>query len=175
MVGACGSDAILGLRVGNSSNSGSYLPLLYTHGITLTEVGSQVSLKCSDVITKLKEIVNGRPIASLMTAMDNFLYGIREPFIFTLVALWSLAFLICANTMLYRLDVLHIRSHLIRAKASHHIDVKALLTKGRKMLSLYKDVDYFDEDPIGYIDYWPPTYAIGDGHATILRDGQWTS
>ncbi|CDR96658.1 hypothetical protein BBBOND_0305610 [Babesia bigemina] len=127
------------------------LPLLYLHGFTPPEGTSQVSLKCSDVITKLKEIVNGGPIASLMTCMDYFLYGIREPFIFSLVALWSTAFLIFANTMLYRLDILHIRSHLIRSKASHRIDVKALLTKGRKMLSLYKDVDYFDEDPIGQI------------------------
>ncbi|CDR94859.1 Chitin_bind_4 domain containing protein [Babesia bigemina] len=124
------------------------LPLLYLHGFTPPEVGSQVSLKCSDVIAKLKEIVNGKPIASLMTAMDNFLYTVREPFIFTLVALWSLAFLLFTNTMLYRLDVLRIRSHLIRTKASHRIDVKALLTKGRKMLSLYKDVDYFDEDTL---------------------------
>ncbi|CDR97125.1 hypothetical protein BBBOND_0310280 [Babesia bigemina] len=127
------------------------LPLLYTHGFTPPEVGSQVSLTCSDVICELKDVITGKPIASLMTAMDDFLYNIREPFIFTLVALWSTALLIFANTMLYRLDVLHIRSHLIRTKASHHIDVKALLTKGRKMLSLYKDVDYFDEDPIGQL------------------------
>ncbi|CDR97162.1 hypothetical protein BBBOND_0310650 [Babesia bigemina] len=127
------------------------LPLLYLHGITPPEVGSQVSLTCSDVICELKDVITGKPIADLMTCMDNFLYGIREPFIFTVVAMWSLAFLVFANTMLYRLDVLHIRSHLIRTKASHHIDVKALLTKGRKMLSLYKDVDYFDEDPIGQL------------------------
>ncbi|CDR96983.1 hypothetical protein BBBOND_0308860 [Babesia bigemina] len=127
------------------------LPLLYTHGFTPPEGTSQLPLKCSDVIVKLQEIVNGGPIATLLTAMDNFLYGIREPFIFTLVALWSTALLVLANTMLYRLDVLHIRSHLIRTKASHHIDVKALLTKGRKMLSLYKDVDYFDEDPINQL------------------------
>ncbi|CDR96951.1 hypothetical protein BBBOND_0308600 [Babesia bigemina] len=127
------------------------LPLLYTHGFTPPEGKSQSTVKCYDVMSKLKEIVDGKPIASLMTAMDDFLYGIREPFIYTIVALWSLAFLVFANTMLYRLDVLRIRSHLIRTKASHHIDVKALLTKGRKMLSLYKDVDYFDEDPIGYL------------------------
>ncbi|CDR96865.1 hypothetical protein BBBOND_0307690 [Babesia bigemina] len=127
------------------------LPLLYLHGFTPPEGKSQPTVTCSDVITKLQEIVNGRPIADFISAMDNFLYGIREPFIFTIVALWSLAFLIFANTMLYRLDVLRIRSHLIRTKASHHIDVKALLTKGRKMLSLYKDVDYFDEDPIGQL------------------------
>ncbi|CDR96940.1 hypothetical protein BBBOND_0308440 [Babesia bigemina] len=129
------------------------LPLLYSHGFTPPEVGSQQQLKCSDVISKLKEIVNGGPIASLMTCMDYFLYNIREPFMYALVALWSAAFLIFANTMLYRLDILHIRSHLIRTKASHRIDVKALLTKGRKMLSLYKDVDYFDEDPIGQLSF----------------------
>ncbi|CDR71885.1 hypothetical protein BBBOND_0308170 [Babesia bigemina] len=127
------------------------MPLLYLHGFTPPGVGSQPKLTCSDVTAKLQEIVNGGPIATLMTAMDNFLYNIREPFIFTLLTLWSTALLVLANTMLYRLDVLHIRSHLIRTKASHHIDVKALLTKGRKMLSLYKDVDYFDEDPIGQL------------------------
>ncbi|CDR96884.1 hypothetical protein BBBOND_0307880 [Babesia bigemina] len=127
------------------------LPLLYTHGFTPPEGQSQSTVKCYDVMSILKEIVNGKPIASLMTAMDDFLYNIREPFIFTFVALWSTALLIFANTMLYRLDVLYIRSHLIRTKASHVIDVKALLTKGRKMLSLYKDVDYFDEDPIGQL------------------------
>ncbi|CDR94833.1 hypothetical protein BBBOND_0111310 [Babesia bigemina] len=127
------------------------LPLLYSHGFTPPEGILQSPLKCADVISKLKGIVNGGPIASLMTAMDEFLYNIREPFIFTLVALWSLASLILANTMLYRLDVLRTRSHLIRTKASHRIDVKALLTKGRKMLSLYKDVDYFDEDTLSQL------------------------
>ncbi|CDR96976.1 hypothetical protein BBBOND_0308790 [Babesia bigemina] len=129
------------------------LPLLYLHGFTPPEVGPQTSITCLDVIGRLKEIVNGKPIADLISAMDDFLYNIREPFIYTIVALWSTALLIFANTMLYRLDVLHIRSHLIRTKASHVIDVKALLTKGRNMLSLYKDVDYFDEDPIGQLSY----------------------
>ncbi|CDR97341.1 hypothetical protein BBBOND_0312440 [Babesia bigemina] len=41
--------------------------------------------------------------------------------------------------------------HFMRSKASHRIDVKALLTKGRKMLSLYNDVDYFDKDPNGQL------------------------
>ncbi|CDR97912.1 hypothetical protein BBBOND_0404000 [Babesia bigemina] len=121
------------------------LPLLYTHGFTPPEVGSPPPLQCSDVIAKLQDIVNGNPIATLMTSMDDFLYRVREPFIFTIVALWSLAFLIFANTMLYRLDVLRIRSHLTRSSRSHVIDVKALLTDGTKMPSLY-DIDYFDED-----------------------------
>ncbi|GBE60947.1 ribosome binding protein [Babesia ovata] len=126
------------------------MPLLYTHGFTPPEGTSQPSFTCSKVIDKLKEVVAGEPIASLMTAMDEFLHRVREPFIYTQLTLWSVAMIFLAHTMLYRMDVLRIRSHLLRSKASHLIDVKALLTKGRKMLSLYRDVDYFD-DPVGWI------------------------
>ncbi|GBE59343.1 ribosome binding protein [Babesia ovata] len=122
------------------------MPLLYSHGFTPPNGVSQPSLTCSQLVDKLEEVVSGGPIAKLMTCMDDFLYGIRAPFLYTLVALWSVAALYIAHTMLYRLDVLHIRSHLLTTKASHLIDVKALLTHGRKMLSLYSDVDYFDDD-----------------------------
>ncbi|CDR96563.1 hypothetical protein BBBOND_0304660 [Babesia bigemina] len=123
------------------------LPLLYLHGITPPEVGPQPTLTCQQVIAKLQDIVNGKPIASLMTCMDDFLYRVRMPFLYTLIALWSVAILLLAYTILYRLDILYLCSHAIRSKASHLIDVKALLTNSRKMLSLY-DADYFDEDPI---------------------------
>ncbi|GBE59405.1 Ribosome-binding protein 1 [Babesia ovata] len=125
------------------------LPLLYSHGFTPPEVASRASVTCSKVVAKLEEVVSGQPIASLMTAMDDFLYGIRMPFLYTLLTLWSIAALYIAYTTLYRLDVMHIRSHLLRSKVSHLIDVKALLSTGRKMLSLYRDVDYFDDDPVG--------------------------
>ncbi|GBE61977.1 Ribosome-binding protein 1, putative [Babesia ovata] len=68
------------------------------------------------------------------------------PFLFTLVALWLIATLYILVILFYRLDVLRIRSHLLTTKASHNIDVKALLAGSRRMLSLYKDVDYFDDD-----------------------------
>ncbi|CDR97374.1 hypothetical protein BBBOND_0312770 [Babesia bigemina] len=126
------------------------LPLLYSHGFTPPEGKSQPTLTCQQVIDRVQEIVNGKPIARLMTCMDNFLYRVREPFIYTLVTLWSTAFFFIANTMLYRLDVLRIRSHFTRSRGSHVIDVKALLTDGTKMPSLY-DIDYFDEDPIGQL------------------------
>ncbi|GBE61894.1 Ribosome-binding protein 1 [Babesia ovata] len=122
------------------------LPLLYKHGITPPDGTLQSRISCSKVITKLEAVVAGGPIARLMTAMDTFLYGIRAPFLFTLVALWLTATLYIAHSLLYRLDVLHIRSHLLTTRASHLIDVKALLAGSRKMLSLYKDVDYFDDD-----------------------------
>ncbi|GBE61998.1 ribosome binding protein [Babesia ovata] len=55
------------------------LPLLYSHGFTPPEGTLQPSLKCSKVITNLEEVVSGKPIASLMTAMDDFLHGIPCP------------------------------------------------------------------------------------------------
>ncbi|GBE58509.1 ribosome binding protein [Babesia ovata] len=124
------------------------LPLLYTHGFTPPEGTLQSSLTCSKFIAKLGDVVAGKPIASLMTCMDNFLYRVREPFIYTVFTLWLTAALYILIVLLYRMDVLRIRSHLLTTRASHIIDVKALLTPRRKMLSLYKDVDYFDDDPL---------------------------
>ncbi|GBE60011.1 ribosome binding protein [Babesia ovata] len=122
------------------------MPLLYTHGFTPPDGTLQSSLTCSKVIAKLREVVAGEAIASLMTAMDTFLYGIREPFIYTLFTLWLTATVYILHSLLYRMDVLRIRSHLLTTRASHLIDVKALLAGSRRMLSLYKDVDYFDDD-----------------------------
>ncbi|GBE62023.1 ribosome binding protein [Babesia ovata] len=124
------------------------LPLLYLHGITPPDGVTQPSLSCSEIITKLEQVANGQPIADLMTAMDTFLYGIRAPFLYTIVALWLVATLYVAHSLLYRMDVLRIRSHLLTTGASHLIDVKALLAGSRRMLSLYKDVDYFDDDAL---------------------------
>ncbi|GBE61911.1 Ribosome-binding protein 1 [Babesia ovata] len=121
------------------------LPLLYSHGFTPPEGTLQLRISCSKVIAKLEEVANGQPIASLMTAMDTFLYRIRAPFLYTIVTLWLTATLYIAHSLLYRIDVMRIRSHLLTTKASHLIDVKALLSTSR-MLSLYKDVDYFDDD-----------------------------
>ncbi|GBE61903.1 ribosome binding protein [Babesia ovata] len=122
------------------------LPLLYSHGITPPDGALQSSLSCSEIISKLEQVVNGKPIADLMTAMDTFLYRIRAPFLYTIVALWLTATLYILHLLLYRMDVLRIRSHLLTTRASHLIDVKALLAGSRRMLSLYKDVDYFDDD-----------------------------
>ncbi|GBE59774.1 Ribosome-binding protein 1 [Babesia ovata] len=133
-------------------NCADALPLLYSHGFTPPDGTPQSPLTCSEVIVKLEEVVSGKPIARLMTAMDNFLYRVREPFFYTLLTLWSAAFLVLAHTLLYRIDVLRIRSHLLTTRASHLIDVKALLAGSRRMLSLYHGVDYFDDDPMGQHD-----------------------
>ncbi|GBE63494.1 ribosome binding protein [Babesia ovata] len=127
-------------------------PLLYTHGFTPPEGTSKPSLTCSKFIAKVEEVVAGVPIASLMTAMDLFLYGIREPFIYILFTLWLIATLYISHSLLYRIDVLHVRSHLLTIRASHLIDVKALLAGSRRMLSLYEDVDYFNDGPLEVLD-----------------------
>ncbi|GBE62505.1 ribosome binding protein [Babesia ovata] len=88
------------------------LPLLYSHGFTPPEGTLQSSLKCSQLIAKLWEVVAGQPIADLMTAMDTFLYGIREPFVYTVFSLWLTATLYILGVLLYRIDALRIRSHL---------------------------------------------------------------
>ncbi|CDR97512.1 hypothetical protein BBBOND_0400080 [Babesia bigemina] len=125
------------------------LPYLYFHGFTPPEGTPSSSLTCSQVITKLKEVVNGGPIAKLINCMDDFLYRVRWPFIYTVITLWSTAFLLFAHTALYRLDVLRIQSHFMRSRGSHVIDVKALLTEGTKMPSLY-DIDYFDDEALAH-------------------------
>ncbi|CDR98125.1 hypothetical protein BBBOND_0406090 [Babesia bigemina] len=125
------------------------LPYLYFHGFTPPEGTSTSLVTCSQVITKLEEVINGGPIAKLINCMDDFLYRVRWPFIYTVITLWSTAFLLFAHTALYRLDLLRIQSHFLRSRGSHVIDVKALLTDGTKMPSLY-DIDYFDDEALAH-------------------------
>ncbi|CDR96814.1 hypothetical protein BBBOND_0307180 [Babesia bigemina] len=126
-------------------NCAGALPILYTHGFTPPEGTSQSSPKFSTVVTKLEAVLSGDAVANLMTCMDAFLYRVRMPFIFLCFALWSVAMLLFAHTILYRVDIWYIRSHIMRYKVSHLIDVKVLLTLSRNMPSLY-DIDYFDDD-----------------------------
>ncbi|GBE62847.1 Extracellular matrix-binding ebh, putative [Babesia ovata] len=101
---------------------------------------------CRNFRTQLSQVVHSNHFANLFRQIDELLYCIRMPFLLCLAALWVIATLYISHTVLYRMDVLRIRSHLLTTRASHLIDVKALLAGSRRMLSLYKDVDYFDDD-----------------------------
>ncbi|GBE62010.1 hypothetical protein, conserved [Babesia ovata] len=105
---------------------------------------------CKDFCTALENVIREKNVLHTFAheTIPKFLWAIRLPFFYTMVALWSIAALLIVYTLLCRLEILRIRSHLIRFKVSHLINVKALLTPRRKMLSLYKDVDYFDDDPL---------------------------
>ncbi|GBE62851.1 hypothetical protein, conserved [Babesia ovata] len=134
----------------------STTPTLFQYGFVLKDVhtlagstsGHQGKRTCQDLCTALQVAVKQmNPLHRLAhETIPEYLYRIRAPFLFTLFTLWLTATLYIAHSLLYRMDVMHIRSHLLTTRASHLIDVKALLAGSRRMLSLYKDVDYFDDD-----------------------------
>ncbi|GBE58669.1 Extracellular matrix-binding ebh, putative [Babesia ovata] len=126
------------------------MPTLYSYGLTFRDASALVlqEKSCFNFHTQLSYVLNSDHFRDLFDRCDQFLWKIRTPFLYTVFSLWLIATLYILHSLLYRMDVLRIRSHLMRTKASHFIAVKALLTKGRKMLSLYRDVDYFDDDPL---------------------------
>ncbi|GBE63371.1 Extracellular matrix-binding ebh [Babesia ovata] len=129
---------------------GGPLPTLYRYGFTYRNAhallaGSQ-KIRCSDLNDQLTKALHSDHFTELFDQIDQLLYTIRMPFLFAITALWLTATLYILHSLLYRMDVLRIRSHLLTTRASHQVDVKALLAGSRRMLSLYKDVDYFDDD-----------------------------
>ncbi|GBE62833.1 hypothetical protein, conserved [Babesia ovata] len=131
-------------------------PTLFQYGFALRDVhtlagstsGHQTKRTCADFCLALRVAVKQmNPLHKLAhETIPEFLYRIRAPFLFTLFTLWLTALAYILVSLLYRIDVLSIRSHLLTSTASHQLDVKALLSRSRRILSLYKDVDYFDDD-----------------------------
>ncbi|GBE62802.1 hypothetical protein, conserved [Babesia ovata] len=134
----------------------STTPTLFRYGFVHRDIhslagsthGHAAKRTCEDFCMALQVAVKQmNPLHRLAhETIPEYLYRIRAPFLFTITALWLIAALYIAHSLLYRMDVLRIRSHLLTTRASHLIDVKALLAGSRRMLSLYKDVDYFDDD-----------------------------
>ncbi|CDR97012.1 hypothetical protein BBBOND_0309150 [Babesia bigemina] len=126
------------------------LPTLYRHGFTYRNANLLVTdnraMRCGDLNAQLKRALHSDHFTELFRQIDQLMWHIRMPFFYCFIALWSLVALYILHTSLYRMDVLRIRSHLLTTKASHLIDVKALLIPSRKMLSLY-NASYFDDDP----------------------------
>ncbi|GBE59238.1 Extracellular matrix-binding ebh, putative [Babesia ovata] len=129
------------------------MPTLYQYGFTFRDAPALISqhTTCFTFRTQLSYVINSEYFRELFDQCDDFLWKVRTPFFYTIVALWLIATLYIAHSLLYRMDVLRIRSHLLTTRASHLIDVKALLTKGRRMLSLYHGVDYFDDDLVSQL------------------------
>ncbi|CDR71921.1 hypothetical protein, conserved [Babesia bigemina] len=81
---------------------------------------------CSDFCSQLDRVLKSEYFVKLFTECDNFIWTIREPFTYMVLALWSLSLLYLLCVMVGRLDVLHIRSHL-RSPSSHKITAQSLL------------------------------------------------
>ncbi|CDR71573.1 hypothetical protein, conserved, partial [Babesia bigemina] len=82
---------------------------------------------CRDFCNVFQEAFNENShLIQLIKAIDEFIFTIRQPFIWLNVALWSLSLFYLICVMVGRLDVLHIRSHL-RSPSSHRITAQSLL------------------------------------------------
>ncbi|CDR71730.1 hypothetical protein, conserved [Babesia bigemina] len=109
-------------------------PTLYQYGFVFGEASTlndKASPKnCSDFCSQLKNVLKSKYFEKLFEECDNFLWIIRQPFIWTTVALWLLSFLYLLHIMVIRLDLLHIKSHL-HSPSSHRIAAQSLLAAAR--------------------------------------------
>ncbi|CDR97481.1 hypothetical protein BBBOND_0313830 [Babesia bigemina] len=112
----------------------STLPTLAKYGFVLGDPErlngnrqSQTKRTCRDFCNVFAEAFEeDSHLVKFFKAIDNFMFTIRQPFIWLNVALWSLSLFYLICVMVGRLDVLHIRSHL-RSPSSHKITAQSLL------------------------------------------------
>ncbi|GBE63483.1 hypothetical protein, conserved [Babesia ovata] len=117
---------------------------LYKYGFTfgnasiLNAKGNRKT--CTKFNLLLKRIIRSDYFRTLFEKCDEFLWSIREPFSYLLLALWSLSLLYLLHITVVRLDVLRIRSHL-RSPSSHRIAAQSLLAAAR--VRALANVKYF--------------------------------
>ncbi|GBE63305.1 hypothetical protein, conserved [Babesia ovata] len=110
------------------------------------ERGEKTKRTCRDLCRALDRVLSKKKaeqpaLAKLIyETIPEFLFKIRAPFIWTLVALWSLSLLYLLHILIVRLDVLRIRSHL-RSPSSHRIAAQSLLAAAR--VKALANVKYF--------------------------------
>ncbi|CDR71551.1 hypothetical protein, conserved, partial [Babesia bigemina] len=88
------------------------------------------SKTCAHFGVLLSRVISSDYFKQLFKTCDNFLWKIREPFIWLNVALWLLSLLYLLHIMVIRLDLLHIKSHL-HSPSSHRIAAQSLLAAAR--------------------------------------------
>ncbi|GBE62923.1 hypothetical protein, conserved [Babesia ovata] len=129
------------------------LPNLYKYGFyygSSTDLngtyGDENKRTCQDFCKALDRVLNKekhleRALAKLIyVTIPDFLWAIRTPFSYLLLALWSLSLLYLLHIAVVRLDVLRIRSHL-RSPSSHRIAAQSLLAAAR--VKALANVKYF--------------------------------
>ncbi|CDR71870.1 hypothetical protein, conserved [Babesia bigemina] len=109
-------------------------PTLYQYGFVFGEAStlndSQSPKKCSDFCSQLKNVLKSQYFKKLFEECDNFLWIIRQPFTYLVLALWLLSLLYLLHIMVIRLDLLHIKSHL-HSPSTHRIAAQSLLAAAR--------------------------------------------
>ncbi|KAK1937990.1 variant erythrocyte surface antigen-1 family protein [Babesia divergens] len=117
------------------------LPFLYSYGFQFNSPNTLNSgKKCSDFISQLGKVVGkGSPLQALLDAIDAFLWSIRKPFFLFILAFWAFVISYFLYVQLYKLDLLHIDSHL-HLPRSFKILPSTLFSDASSKL---KDLSYF--------------------------------
>ncbi|GBE63112.1 hypothetical protein, conserved [Babesia ovata] len=124
-------------------------PTLYAYGFTFGsphglsgEKKKEMKRTCQDFCRTFEKVVkDGSVLYDLVHKhIPQFLFDIREKFIWTLVALWSLSLLYLLHIAVVRLDVLRIRSHL-KSPSSHRVAAQSLIAAAR--VKALANVKYF--------------------------------
>ncbi|CDR71598.1 hypothetical protein, conserved [Babesia bigemina] len=104
------------------------LPTLYKYGFVFEDAKSLTASEktCFAFIQQVQNVIRSTYFTELFDRCDEFIFTIRQPFIWLNVALWSLSLFYLLCVMVGRLDVLHIKSHL-RSPSSHKITAQSLL------------------------------------------------
>ncbi|GBE59967.1 hypothetical protein, conserved [Babesia ovata] len=112
----------------------------FTFGMPKELMASGSKKTCDSFVKQLTRVLHKGYFEELFDEIDNFIWAIRTPFSYLLLALWSLSLLYLLHIAVVRLDVLRIRSHL-RSPASHRIAAQSLLAAAR--VKALNNVKYF--------------------------------
>ncbi|GBE63475.1 hypothetical protein, conserved [Babesia ovata] len=120
------------------------LSVFYQYGLTFrvpaTLYAHNTRRTCDDFVKQLHKVLYDGYFKKLFEEIDEFIWAIRTPFSYLLLALWSLSLLYLLHIAVVRLDVLRIRSHL-RSPSSHRIAAQSLLAAAR--VKALANVKYF--------------------------------
>ncbi|KAK1939124.1 variant erythrocyte surface antigen-1 family protein [Babesia divergens] len=94
---------------------------------------------CSQFLKQLDRVVNGQPFKDLLKVIDNFLWHIRLPFVYAFLYIWIIVISYFYYVQFYKLDLLHIDSHL-HLPRSFKILPSTLFSDASSKL---KDLSYF--------------------------------
>ncbi|GBE63195.1 hypothetical protein, conserved [Babesia ovata] len=105
-------------------------------------LGKHLKRTCGDFIEQLKKVCGGKSLIAKLIheTIPEYIWTIRQPFSYLLLALWSLSLLYLLHITVVRLDVLRIRSHL-RSPSSHRIAAQSLLAVAK--VGKIANVKYF--------------------------------
>ncbi|KAK1940753.1 variant erythrocyte surface antigen-1 family protein [Babesia divergens] len=116
------------------------LPFFYNNGFSFYSPSTlNGGKKCSDFVDQIEKVVEGNILTDLLKVIDNFLWSIRLPFVYAFLYIWILVISYFYYVQFYKLDLLHIDSHL-HLPRSFKILPSTLFSDASSKL---KDLSYF--------------------------------